>query len=229
VISAEQLAVVRGWEDTRATLRSWRRRPFAVVGPWVAGSLAVSIVLLCSTWLVAGLVTPDPLNFARTGTGTWGDFGFILYRNGLVLALHAMACVAGFIAGSSLPVAAQGHSGWWGRVHDRAGRLAMAFVAAATAFSLTTQAYALGLAAADLADAHGISPGRLIAGHLLHAIPELCALFLPLAAWFLAGRRGAWHELLAATFMTTAIAVPVLLGAAAVEVWVSPQVLYFLK
>jgi hypothetical protein len=229
VSSTEQLAVVRGWEDTRVTLRSWRRRPLAVVAPWVAGSLAVSTVLLLATWLVAGVTTPDPLNFARTGPGDWKDFGYILYRNGLVLALHAMACVAGFIAGSSLPIAADGYTGWWGRVHRHAGRIAMAFVAAATVFSLTTQAYALGVTASDLADAHGISPGRLIAGLLLHAVPELCALFLPLAAWFLAGRRGAWHELLAATFITTAIAVPVLLCAAAVEVWVSPHVLYFLK
>jgi hypothetical protein len=45
----------------------------------------------------------------------------------------------------------------------------------------------------------------------------------------LASRRGAWHELLAATFVTSAIAVPVLLASAAVEVWVTPHVLYFLK
>ena len=169
------------------------------------------------------------MNFARVGTGTLHDFGFILYRNGLVLALHAMACVAGFMAGSSLPVVAEGHHGWWRRVHDHAGRLAMAFVAAATLFSLTTQAYALGVTASDLADARGMSPALLILGLSLHAIPELCALFLPLAAWLLASRRQAWNELLAATFVTTAIAVPVLLAAAAVEVWVSPHVLSFLK
>jgi hypothetical protein len=228
-MNAEQLAVVRGWDDTRATLRAWRARPVAVGGPWVRGSLAVAVLLLVATWVVALLTVPDPMSFARTGFAPWSDFGYILYRNGLVLALHAMACVAGFMAGSSLPIAAAGYSGWWRRVHDRAGRLAMAFVAAATLFSLGTQAYALGITASDLADAHGIAPGLLIAGLALHAVPELCALFLPLAAWLLASRRGAWHELLAATFVTTAIAVPVLVAAAAVEVWVSPHVLYFLK
>ena len=60
-------------------------------------------------------------------------------------------------------------------------------------------------------------------------MPELTALFLPLAAWLLAARRGAWDELLAATFVTTAIAIPVIIAAAAVEVWVSPHVLSFLK
>ena len=72
----------------------------------------------------------------------------MLYRNGLVLALHAMACVAGFIAGSSLPTAAAGYSGLWRKVHDRAGPLAIGFVIAATLFSLATQAYALGRGAA---------------------------------------------------------------------------------
>ena len=69
--------------------------------------------------------------------------------------------------------------------------------------------------------------------------PELTALFLPLAAWTIASRRGAWQDLLAATFVTVAIAVPVLVAAAAVETWVSPAPcwslsrgrpsLYFLK
>jgi uncharacterized membrane protein SpoIIM required for sporulation len=102
-------------------------------------------------------------------------------------------------------------------------------VAVATLFSLSTQAYALGLQASSVADANGVSPGLLMVGLLPHAVPELCALFLPLAAWLLASRRRAWDELLAATFVTTAVAVPVLLAAAAVEVWVSPHVLSFLK
>jgi Stage II sporulation protein M len=229
VIAAEELALVRGWDETRATLRRWRARPLAVLAPWALGALAIATLLLLATWVVATLSTPDPSVFAFHGGGAWGDYAFILYRNGLVLALHAMACVAGFIAGSSLPVAATGYSGAWRRVHDRAGRLAMGFVAAATLFSLGTQAYALGSQASSVADAHAVSPALLLASLLPHAVPELCALFLPLAAWLLASRRQAWNELLAATFVTTAVAVPLLLGAAAIEVWVSPHVLSFLK
>jgi hypothetical protein len=231
-MGTEQLALVRGWTATRGALRDWRGRPAAVVGPWAAGSLAVALLLLCATWVVATLSVPDTDAWTLVGlgrAGVWGDFFFILYRNSLVLALHAMACVAGFIAGTSLPVAAQGYGGWWRRVHDRAARLAMAFVAAATLFSLTTQAYALGGNAATMAADRGMSPALLLVGLLPHALPELCALFLPLAAWILASRRGAWHELLAATFVTTAIAVPVVVAAAAVEVWLTPHLLYFLK
>jgi uncharacterized membrane protein SpoIIM required for sporulation len=115
--------------------------------------------------------------------------------------------------------------GRWRRIHDRAGSPAIAFVVAATGFSLATQAYALGHAASDLAGALGVSPLLLIAGLLPHALPELTALFLPLAAWTLASRRGAWRDLLAATLVTVAIAIPVLVAAAAVETWISPAVL----
>jgi len=189
----------------------------------------VAALLLAATWIIALLSVPDPFVFAVTGTGGWQDFRFILYRNGLVLALHALACVAGFIAGSSLPVVAEGYHGIWRRIHDHAGRAAMGFVAAATLFSLGTQAYALGMTASSVADANGVSPALLIVSLLPHAVPELTALFLPLAAWLLASRRGAWDELLAATFVTTAIAIPVIIASAAVEVWVSPEVLSFLK
>jgi len=60
---------------------------------------------------------------------------------------------------------------------------------------------------------------------LPHAIPELIALFLPLAAWILASRRGQWEQLLAATLVTVSLAVPVpvLVLAACVEVYVSPR------
>ena len=103
------------------------------------------------------------------------------------------------------------------------GPLAIAFVAAATLFSLATQAYALGHGASNLAQELDVSPFTLLIGLLPHALPELFALFLPLAAWTLASRAGRWEELLAATFVTTAIAVPILLLAGAVEVWVSPS------
>src|SRR5688500_19176740 len=118
---AEQLALVRGWSDTRAALRAWRSRPAATFAPWLAGRLAVAALLLLATWVVAVLSMPDATPWLLEGVGRhgqWEDYFFILYRNSLVLALHGMACVAGFIAGSSLPVAARGYTGWWRRVHD---------------------------------------------------------------------------------------------------------------
>jgi len=101
----------------------------------------------------------------------------------------------------------------------------MAFVGAATLFSLATQAHELGLGASTLAAQLGISPGLLLLGLLPHALPELVALFLPLAAWLVAVRSQLWHELLAATAVTVAIAVPVLVVTALVEAFVTPHLL----
>jgi uncharacterized membrane protein SpoIIM required for sporulation len=136
-----------------------------------------------------------------------------------------MACVAGFIAGSSIPQQAEARSGLSRKLHERAGTLAIWFVVCATLFSLTTQAYALGQAASTLAAQFGMSPLKLLIGILPHAVPELAALFLPLAAWVIASRRGRWEELLAATFVTVAIAVPVLIASAFVELYVSPRLI----
>jgi hypothetical protein len=228
MMKAEELALVQGWTDTRRALARWRRAPARVLAPWTLGALAVAVTLLSAVWLVAAVTDPDPSGAYFPGVSypaTMGDFGFVLYRNGLVLALHALACVAGFMAGSSLPTAAEGYSGVMRKVHDRAGPLAIGFVILATVFSLCTQAYALGHQASNLAGELGVSPALLLVGLLPHALPELTALFLPLAAWTLASRRGAWQDLLAATFVTVALAAPVLVAAAAVETWVSPRLL----
>jgi Na+/H+ antiporter NhaD/arsenite permease-like protein len=162
-------------------------------------------------------------------TPTMADAWHVLYRNSLVLALHSMACVAGFMAGSTLPQQAAMRNGFSRWVHEKSGKFAIAFVICATTFSLSTQAYALGHSASTVAYHMGMSPGRLLVGLALHAVPELTALFLPLAAWVVASRRGDWHKLLAATVVTTAIAAPVLVTACLVEVYVSPHVIVALS
>jgi multisubunit Na+/H+ antiporter MnhC subunit len=227
-VKAEELALVRGWADTKASLRAWQDRPMTIVRPWAVGSLLVAVGLLGATWLIATLSDPDVswLQFpGATHTADVGDYGFVLFRNSLVLTLHALACVAGFMAGSSLPMVAEGKRGLWRKVHEVAGPLAIAFVICATTFSLATQAFVLGGDAATLADQFGMSNVQFLAIISLHALPELFALFLPLAAWTIASRRGRWDELLAATFVTVAFAIPILLLAGAVEVWVTPRVL----
>ena len=227
-MTAENMALVQGWADTRNALRRWQREPAMPLRPWALGSLAIAPALLVTTWAIAKLTDPDltPVYFAGLAhPAGLGDFGFVLYRNGLVLALHGFACVAGFMAGSSLPQVAEGYSGVWRRIHDKAGPLAIGFVVAATMFSLTTQAWALGSAAATLAAQLNMPPAVLLLTLSVHAVPELFALFLPLAAWTIASRRKQWNELLAATFVTVAIAIPILIVAAAVETWVTPRLL----
>ena len=224
----EDYVLVQGIRDTRATLAAWHADGWRILLPWFAGALAIAGVLLIAVWVVAQLQTPDtsPIGFAGvTHVATLADAGPILYRNSLVLALHAMACVAGFIAGSSLPQVAESKVGIWRRIHDTAGPAAIAFVAAATTFSLSTQAYALGATTADLSFHLGLPSWELLLTLTPHAIPELVALFLPLAAWLIASRADNWHHLMAATFVTVAIAVPMLLASCAIELWLTPKLL----
>lgn len=223
-----RLALVQGIADTRHTLTRWNAAPWGVLRGWTAGASAVAAALLLAVWAVASLSVPDSTRLLLPGLNAAAgadDVGRVLLRNGLVLLLHALACVAGFIAGSSLPLQAEHHQGLWRRVHERAGPAAIAFVVAATSFSLATQAYVLGGVAATLAGQLDMPVGLLLITLLPHALPELVALFLPLAAWVVASRRGAWDELLAATFATVALAVPVLVVAASVEVFAWPRLL----
>ena len=227
-MSVNDLALVQGMRDTKLTLRRLEPRPRRRARAWLGLSLLIAVGLLFAVYAIAKLSNPDLSTFIIPGyntRATLGDYLAVLYRNGLVLALHAMACVAGFMAGSSLPLVAEQHSGLARWVHEKAGPLAIGFVVCATLFSLCTQAYIIGGTASSIAAQLGTSPGRLLLALAPHALPELVALFLPLAAWLVASRREQWHELLAATLVTTAIAVPVLLAAAAVELWLSPELL----
>ncbi len=197
-----------------------------MLGRWFAGSALAATGLLSAVLLTSALCSSDTQVLQLRppfAVGDLGDAGEVLSRNLLVLALHAAACLAGFIAGSSLPLQAEGKAGLSLWVHRHGGRVAIAFVIGASAFSLSAQAYVLGTTLAGVAHFLKVSPALLLVSVLPHAIPELVALFLPLAAWVAASRAGEWDQLLAATVVTIAIALPMLAAAALVEVYVSPH------
>ncbi len=225
-MDASAYAFAHGVRHTRSTLREWGHRPGRVLGRWALGSLAAAIGLLAAVWVVASVDTGYQQILALQppfAVGGLHDVARVFTSNLLVLALHAMACVAGFIAGSSLPLQARDHQGVSRWVHEHGGRIAIGFVVCATTFSLSAQAYLIGHSLAGVSHFLGVSPGLLLLGVLPHAIPELVALFLPLAAWIIASRRGEWEQLLAATVVTVAVAVPVLVVSALIEVYVSPH------
>src|ERR1700681_3612191 len=87
-------AFVYGVQRTHDTLRSWQADPWPAVGRWFAGGLAASVVLLATTWLIAGvsgsggfIVQTIAPPFA---VGNVGQVGMIVVKNLLVLTLHAM-------------------------------------------------------------------------------------------------------------------------------------------
>jgi uncharacterized membrane protein SpoIIM required for sporulation len=110
-------------------------------------------------------------------------------------------------------------------VHQRAGPIAIGWVVLVTTGSLVTQALGLGFDAASIAYNLDISRGLLVLTVLPHALLELTAVFLPLAAWLIASRRKEWADLLAATFLTVAMALPMLLIAATIEMTLWPRLL----
>jgi hypothetical protein len=226
-MDASAYAFAHGVRHTRATLRAWQRSPVPVVVRWLAGSALAAAALLLAVWAIASLEH----GYAQVirlqppfAVGNDGDVARVVRSNMLVLALHAMACVAGFIAGSSLPLQVRDRRGLSRWLHAHGGAIAIAFVVCATTFSLSAQAYVIGHSLAGVAGFLRVSPGILLLGVLPHAVPELIALFLPLAAWIIASRRGQWEQLLAATLVTVALALPVLVASAFVEVYVSPRV-----
>jgi hypothetical protein len=225
----DDLVFLQGVGATKDTLRRWNGEWWKVMRGWVLWSCVIAFTLLGAVFLVARVSTPDPTGIYIPGYRhgpTPEDVGMILFRNSLVLALHAFACVAGFIALNSLPYSAARRSGISRTIHEKAGPYAMLFVAGATLFSLSTQAYFLGAVLSTASAQFDLSNFHFLLLLLPHALPELTALFLPLAAWLIASRRGHWDQLLAATFVTVAVAVPTLLLAVSVEVFVFPELIH---
>ena len=227
-MNVNQYVFVRGARQTRGTLTRWNDEPWPVLRSWIGGGVAVAIALLCVVWIISSLAQPDPTPLSIPGVTdnpSAASVLEILFGNSLVLALHAFACVAGFIAGASLPLSAERRTGASRWIHEKARPVAFAWVIAVTCFSLATQAYALGLTGATLAYQLEIPAGVLMLTALPHALCELTALFLPLAAWTIASRKGEWESLLAATVATVAVAIPTLVLAALWETYVWPQIL----
>ncbi|MFN8151659.1 MAG: stage II sporulation protein M [Solirubrobacterales bacterium] len=226
--NGEAFALAEGVRDSRAAFKRWERDPGSVLIPWFTGAVLIAAGLLVAVWFVSLHVTPDTVRLPLPGVGDppgLADLGHILGRNLLVLALHATACVAGFIAGSSMHRVAATKSGFSRALHERAGQVAIAWVGFVTVFSLLTQALGLGMYASTLADQLAIPTWQLVLTVLPHALLELTAVFLPLAAWLIASRRGQWDELLAATFVTVALALPMILLAAAIELEIWPRII----
>src|SRR5919202_1339668 len=133
--SVNQLVLAQGMRDTRSILAAWNRAPWQAVRGWLLGAVAITLALLGAVCAIATLITPDPTPIVMPGLtvpASLGAVAHVLLRNSLVLALHGFACVAGFIAGASLPLQAEQHRGWWRTVHEKAGPLAIGFVVCAT-------------------------------------------------------------------------------------------------
>src|SRR3954462_122249 len=227
-MDANQYVLVHGMRRTRSILEGWGENPLPVLRTWFGGALLIALGLLCAVTLAASVLQPDyGFHYGPTAHGGASPDRVLrgLRRNPLLLGLHALALVAGFIAGATLPLTAERHTGFARVVHEKARPIAFAWVIGVTCFSLFTQTIALGLVGSTISWDLGITVPVLVLTALPHALLELTAVFLPLAAWTIASRRGEWDQLLAATFVTVAMAIPMLIVAATWEVYVWPIIL----
>lgn len=213
--------------DVRSAFGRWRERGILrTLRPWILTSAAIAFGLVATTALIAGWSQPgDSYDLAGvTRPSELSDLRYVVTGNLLVLTLHALACSAAYLARRSLIAESATYGGFWRQLNAGVGEAAMWFVAAATVFSFVTQARALGAAAAATAAGLDMSPARLLLGLAPHALPELTAVFLPLAAWVVTGVRARqWNDLLAATLLSSVVAAPIVVLCAAVEVYVSPH------
>ena len=125
-MSVNDLVLVQGMADTKLALSRWNERPWTVLRPWLRLSFGIAVLLLLVVYVIAKLTTPDSSRYILPGVNSdagLDDYVAVLFRNSLVLALHAMACVAGFIAGSAMPLSASHRSGFSRWVHEKAGTL----------------------------------------------------------------------------------------------------------
>jgi hypothetical protein len=188
-------------------------------------SFCVASAMLVFVYIVSLLASgTDTVSLPNIlGRPRASDVLVVFLRNILVLALHGFVCLAGFMAMRALPEQAQYKSGLNRWVHDHASPFAMVFVSCATIFSITTQTWILGHQVADLSYSLSLPQSTLMLTVLPHALLELTAVFLPLAAFLMASRDENWHELLAATIVTVSVALPMIVVAAILEAYVWPQ------
>ena len=95
-MSVNDLVLVQGIKDTRRTLAGWRRDPLAVVGGWLGWAFLIALALLASVYLIAVKLGPEYSPIVIPGLNRPAevtDVLHLLYRNGLVLALHALSLI----------------------------------------------------------------------------------------------------------------------------------------
>jgi hypothetical protein len=207
-MEARPVALPSGAAWTRALFAVWAQRPLPTLAPWALGSLAIGLALLGAALGVALLAGPSEFYtpvFADPSAGI-NDVGRIVVRNTTVLGLQLLVCF-GFYA-----------------AHARGRRDALWIIGALSAYSLLSQAWRLGHDLASAADSLGLSAAGLTLRLSLHAVPELTAVFLPLAASIALMRRGRHENLAAAAALTGIVAFPVVVVAATIEVFLTRYV-----
>lgn len=213
-----------GMQENGEAWREWKKSPKAVITPWLLGSLCIALILLTATLVLSYIASGDSPQSLVAVNDKWNfnDAAFVWTRNALVLLLHSLVCVATYLARRTLPLQARSRRGIDRWVHHHTPRAAVWFVIAATIFSLSTQAWALGQALANIGQFYGVNQALVLLCVLPHALLELTAIFLPLAATLMLARKGQYNSLLAVVGFCALFAIPAIIVAGIIEISISP-------
>ena len=231
-MKTEQLAVVQGWADTRERCGAGTRGPWSVLRP-VGARQRGSSPCCCSPrpGLVATLTTPDPTGAAFPGVPPPRDARRLRLRPvpQPARARAARARLRRRVHRRLVAAAvAEGYSGVWRWIHDLAGPLAIALRRRRHALLARHAGLRARRHASTLAAELGISPLVLVLGSCRTRCPS-CSRSSSRSprgrsraapALGRAARRDLRHDRDRG---------PVLLLAAAVEVWVTPHLLLALS
>ena len=227
--AANEHVFSHGMQDTRETFEAWNGHPWAVLRGWLALSVAIALTLLGAVWVVAGHADAGPHPDPPAGPDRAGgarptccrSSGATRWSSPCTRPPASPASSPAPRCRSPPPSAPASRAGSTSR---RASSRSSSSARSRSSRSPPRPSTSASRARHRLPAGH-LPRSILILSVLPHAIPELAALFLPLAAWLIASRRGEWNQLLAATFITVVLAIPVLVVAATVEVYVWPHIL----
>ena len=197
-----------GMRDTRETFDAWSERPWVVLRGWLALSVAIALALLAGDLVRrraahAGPHADPPAGADRTVGARRPAADPLAQLAGPRPARRPPASPASSPAPrcrSPPPSAPASRAGSTSRRASWRSSSSARSPSSRSAPRRSTSA-----SRARPSPPSSTSPAlQLILSVLPHALLELTALFLPLAAWLIASRRGEWNQLLAATLVTVA-------------------------
>ena len=214
-MKADQLAVVQGWPHTVVTLRRWTRDAVARARR-VGARLAARHRRRCSARRGSWPPTRSPTPTHHSYPGITGPATVARLRATSSAATSPCSrCTRWRAWRASWPAGSRPGEQRSRTADATPARWRSSSSTAATLFSLLTQANALGHVGADLAHQLGVAPARADARDPpARACPSCSRSSCRSPPGRSPARRGAWHELLAATLATTAIAIPLIVFAA---------------
>jgi hypothetical protein len=190
------------------------------MGRWMLLSLCFSLVTLLAVFAVALISSGyirEPPEAPPFVAGDLRDVLTIVQHNALVLALNALACVALYRANDMRSDSAASS------MERVIASVIVGVVPVVIVGALGKQVYDLGRVLAGAAGYLYTPTKPLFLAILPHAVLELTGMLLPLAAGLTLIRQQRWASLLTAAGITALVAIPLVIGAAFVEVYVSPS------